>query len=471
MQFDVRAVFERLHAASRREPSPTLDERDDRLRRLERLLVDHREDFVRAADQDFGGRAREETLLADVLLTVDSVRHARRHLGEWMRPVSADPHPFFRPSRALVESLPLGVVGVIAPWNYPVNLALGPAAAALAAGNRVLVKPSELTPCTAKLCAELVHAAFSAEELVVVEGGPEVSRAVSELPLDHLLFTGSTAIGRLVAKACAENLVPVTLELGGKSPAFVQRDYPMAVAARRIALGKLFNAGQTCIAPDYALVPEGAEPAFLDAFRGEVAQAWPLGASDPSYTSIISDRHHARLTKLVDEARAKGIRTEVLGGAATSRRFPPTVVVGTPAQFSGLALMEEELFGPLLPVLLYRDEAEALSVIHARPRPLAFYVFDEDERRGLETLRQVTSGGACLNDVLVHFAQEHLPFGGVGASGHGAYHGRYGFEALSHRRGVLLASRRSPAHHLLSPPYGTLLRKALDGLIRFGRFS
>ena len=351
MQLDVAQVFERVHAASRREPVVSFADRDDRLRRLERLLVDHREAFVSAADADFGGRAREETLLADVLLTLDSVRHARRHLAAWLRPRSATPHPFFRPSRALVEALPLGVVGVIAPWNYPVNLALGPTAAALAAGNRVLVKPSELTPRTSALLAEVVHGAFSAEEVAVVQGGPDVARAFAELPFDHLLFTGSTAVGRLVAKACAEKLVPVTLELGGKSPAYVQRDYPLAVAARRIALGKLFNAGQTCIAPDYALIPVGGEAVFLEAFRDAVTHAWPAGAADPAYTSLISERHHARLSALVDEARRAGARVEVLGGAPTSRRFPPTLVLGTPEALSGLGLMQEELFGPVLPVL------------------------------------------------------------------------------------------------------------------------
>ena len=467
---DVRVAYEKLRSAQRRDPEAPADVREDRLDRLEALLVRHREEFARAASEDFGGRSRHETLLADVLLTLDSVRAARRHLRKWMQRREVAPSPYFRPSRAYEELLPLGVVGVIAPWNYPVNLALGPAAAALGAGNRVLVKPSELTPRTAELLGRAVRDFFTAEEVAVVEGGPEVARAVAELPLDHLFFTGSTAVGKLVARAAAENLVPVTLELGGKSPALVHPDYPVATAAERIALGKLFNAGQTCIAPDYVLLPEGREAVFLEAFRASVQRRWPAVLANEQYTAVVSDRHLARLRALVDDARKKGARVETLGDGdpGGSRRLEPTLVFGAT---NGMLLMQEEIFGPVLPVLGYRTLDEAVAGINARPRPLAFYCFDEDEARGQATLRRVVSGGACLNDTVVHFAQENLPFGGVGASGSGAYHGVHGFETFSHRRGVVVASALSPARQLLAPPYGRALEAVVSALAsKVGRY-
>lgn len=455
----VQRAYERLKQAA--VGAPSFDERDDRLERLERLMVERREDFVRTIAEDFGRRARVETLSTDVLLTVDAIRYARRHLREWMKRRPVRPHPFFLPSSAYVEHRPRGVVGIIAPWNYPVNLAFGPLAAAFAAGNRVLVKPSELTPKTSALMQDAVAERFSADEVAVVTGGADVARAVTELPLDALLFTGSTAVGKLVAQAAAKNLTPVTLELGGKSPALVHSTFDLATAAERIVLGKLFNGGQTCIAPDYALVPRGSEARFVAELRKAVARGYPRL---DGMSSLITDRGHARLLGIVEDARAKGARVETLGDFSPGGRVMSPVALLDVTD--DMLAMQEELFGPVLPIETYDSLDGAIARINARPHPLAFYYFDDDARRADDVLSRVTSGGACVNDTLVHFAQETLPFGGVGASGLGAYHGRAGFETFSHARSVLVASRLSPARRLLAPPLGGLIEKALEVLVR-----
>jgi acyl-CoA reductase-like NAD-dependent aldehyde dehydrogenase len=460
----VQTAYERLRAAQQRAPFPSAEERADRLARLERLLVEHRGDFVRAIHEDFGVRGRAETLSADVFATLDSVREARRRVREWMRRRPVSPHLLFWPSRAFVEYVPKGVVAIIAPWNYPVNLALGPLAGALAAGNRCLVKPSELTPRTSAVIAEAVSERFTAEEVAVLEGDGAVARAVTRLPLDHLFFTGSTQVGRAVAKAAAENLVPVTLELGGKSPAVVHPSYDLERAAERIALGKLFNAGQTCIAPDYALLSVGREEAFVAAIRRMVDEGYPRL---DGLTSVASDRAHGRLEALVADARAKGARVVELGSSRQSGRvMRPVVLLGVT---EAMGVMQEEIFGPILPVESFTRLEDAIERVARRPRPLAFYYFDDDEGRCDAVLRQVTSGGACINDCLVHFAQEGLPFGGVGASGMGAYHGVTGFKTFSHARSVLVASALSPARQLLRPPFGRVVETSLELLISGAR--
>jgi coniferyl-aldehyde dehydrogenase len=466
---EVRSTYERLLKGYRGNLNPTAEQREDRLDRLERLLMARADEFATAASEDFGGRSRHETLLADVVLTLDAVRVARKRVRQWMKPKSADVNPFFRPSAAYVETVPLGVVGVIAPWNYPVNLALGPLAAALAAGNRVLLKPSEVTPRVSALLASSLRDTFTAEEVGVVEGGPDVARAVTELPLDHLLFTGSTRIGKLVAKAAAENLVPVTLELGGKSPALVMPDYPVAQAADRLAVGKLFNAGQTCIAPDYVLLPRGKEGVFVEAFSDAVKERFGDPMRSPDFSALVSERDVRRAKELVQEAREGGARVVELGTLQEgSRRWPPTLVLGAKP---GMRLLEEEIFMPILPLVAYDSLSEALEFVRARPRPLAFYCFDENIDRARNTVSQVVSGGAVVNDTLMHFAQEHLPFGGVGASGMGRYHGEAGFLTFSHQRGVLVSSPLSAARKVLAPPYGKLMDGAVKAVLGVvGRF-
>ncbi|MBL8920090.1 MAG: aldehyde dehydrogenase family protein [Myxococcaceae bacterium] len=457
----VQRAYDRLRAAQRAAPNPSLAEREDRLERLDALLVEHRDDFARAAASDFGRRTRAETLIADVFLTLDGVRYARKHVKAWMTRRPERAHPFFLPSKAFVEFLPLGVVGIIAPWNYPVNLALSPLAAALAAGNRALVKPSELTPATSEVLASAVAGRFSGDEVAVVTGGPEVARALTALPLDHLLFTGSTAVGKLVAQAAAKSLTPVTLELGGKSPTLIHPSYDLAQAAERIIVGKLFNGGQTCIAPDYVLVERGSEQRLLVELRRAVERFYPRLEG---FTSVINEKALHRLEAHVADARAKGAQVEPLSDVSPGARvLPPVALLGVN---ESMTAMQEELFGPVLPIETFGTLDEALARITSRPHPLAFYYFDDDGRRVDDVLSRVTSGGACVNDTLVHFAQEALPFGGVGMSGMGAYHGREGFEAFSHARSVVVASRLAPARTLMAPPYPAFIEKALGLLVQ-----
>lgn len=463
---DVAEAFTRLRKAFAAEPYPTAAVREDRLARLIHLLQHHEDDFAEAIDKDFAGRSRHETQLADIFMTLESARHARRHLARWMRSESVLPQWYLLPSAARVEWQPLGVVGVIAPWNYPVNLALGPLAAALAAGNRVILKPSELTPRTSEVIAQLVRETFAGDEVAVVTGGPEVARAVTALPLDHLLFTGSTRVGRDVARAAADNLTPVTLELGGKSPALVHPDYPIAHAAGRIGVGKLFNAGQTCIAPDYVLLPRGREEAFAQELRKRVHAQYPDLAKNPDYSAMASPSGYQRMKALVADAAAKGARVESICPGVppdeASRKLAPVLVHGATPE---MRVLQEEIFGPILPIVAYGSMDEAIAYVNERPRPLAFYYFDSDLARGADVLRKTHSGGACLNDTLLHFAQEGLPFGGVGASGIGRYHGIDGFQALSHKKGVYVAGAINPSRKLLSAPYGRLLDLAMRAFI------
>ncbi|MFT3707867.1 MAG: coniferyl aldehyde dehydrogenase [Archangium sp.] len=453
-------AFAQLKQASLRGPFPTAEERDDRLARLEKLLVAERETFVKAIAEDFSGRSRGETLSADVLLTLDGVRYARKHLREWMRRKAVNPNPLFLPSRAWIEYLPRGVVAVIAPWNYPVNLALGPLACALAAGNRVLLKPSEITSRTAEAIARAIGDHFSADEVTVVTGGADVARAITELPLDGILFTGSTQVGRLVAQAAAKNLVPVTLELGGKSPALIHPEYDLTRAAERVVVGKLFNGGQTCIAPDYAMVKRGSEDRFVGQLRAAVDKHYPRLEG---LTAIVNERMQKRLESLIADARKQGAQIVPLADSGAGRVMAPVAVLGATDQ---MAVMQEEIFGPILPVETFETIDEALARINARPRPLAFYYFDDSASRVDEVLPRVTSGGAAVNDCLVHFAQEELPFGGVGPSGIGSYHGFKGFETFSHARSVLASSPLSAARNIMKPPYGTLVDRSLEALIR-----
>lgn len=460
---EVTAAFEKLRTGFRTERYPSAAAREDRLERLESLLLTRREALVAAISADFGGRARHESVMADIVLTLEGVRQACSRVREWMQPRPAATHVAYLGSSAWVEPIPLGVVAILSPWNYPVNLALAPLAGVLAAGNRALMKPSEVTPASSAVLARAVREFFSAEEVAVVEGGPEVARKVTELPFDHIVFTGSTRVGREVAMAAAKNLVPTTLELGGKSPVLIHADYPVASAATRVAVGKIFNAGQTCIAPDYVLVAEGKEEVFADAFSAAVREAFPDPSASADYTSVVNQRAWDRLRALLDDARAKGARVvdtcpDVFD--AGRRRMAPALVLGATGE---MRVMQEEIFGPVLPVLGYRTLDDALAIIDCNSHPLAFYVFDEDEARATETLRRVPSGDACINETLAHFAQEDLPFGGVGTSGTGAYHGRAGFERFSHARGVLSVNSLSPARFL----FGPLAPKLTDYLADF----
>ena len=461
-------TLDRQRAAFRREGSPSAAERRELLQRLRRTLLDHQSDLAAAVDHDFGHRSRHETLLGETFVTVASIKHMIRHLSSWMKPERRSVSLQFLPGRARVVYQPLGVVGIISPWNYPVSLALSPLAAALAAGNRVMLKPSEYTPATSALLAQLLGDTFPADQVAVVTGGAEVGAAFAALPFDHLLFTGGGATGRLIMRAASENLVPVTLELGGKSPVLIDADYPLERAARSIAQGKLFNAGQTCVAPDYVLVPAAQAGRFATVFAEQVKQLYPSLTDNPDYTAVINQRHYARLQSLVDDARSKGARAIEINPAGEDfrqekgRKFPPTLLLDVT---NDMAAMQDEIFGPVLPVKTYGALDEAIAYINSRPRPLALYYFGLSRGRQQQVLDRTTSGGVTINDTLLHYLQEDLPFGGVGPSGMGAYHGRDGFRTFSHKKPVFRQARLNGAG-LIRPPYGRLVERVVAALMR-----
>jgi acyl-CoA reductase-like NAD-dependent aldehyde dehydrogenase len=459
----VDACFAGLRSAADGDPYPSHEVRDRRLAALEKVLRDHEEDFSSAIASDFGHRSTHETWLYEILPSLEAIRFARRHLKAWMAPEPRKTSRWFVTASARVHYEPLGVVGIVVPWNYPLYLAFAPLVAALAAGNRALLKLSELAPRTAELMQRLFAEAFDEGVVWAVNGDAEVGRAFARLPFDHLLFTGSTAVGREILRTAAENLTPVTLELGGKSPAIVAEGYPLPHAAERIVLGKCLNAGQTCIAPDYALVPAGDLDAFVREASLAASQLYPDPLSSPDYTAIINQRHYDRLMGWLAEAETAGARVIPLipGFApdAKKRRIPPVAVIGAPDH---CAIMREEIFGPMLPLVAYDSLEVAISYVAARPRPLALYYFDLDRSRIERVLSETKAGGVTVNDVLFHIAQEDLPFGGIGASGMGRYHGRDGFVTFSNAKAVLHQSRFAPAT-LLGPPY----KGRVDRLIRF----
>lgn len=457
----LQARFDTQRRAFTAEPWPDLALRHDRLARLATMTRRHRDEISRAIACDFGHRADAESRLAEVATVLQAIRHARRHLRRWMRPRRAAVPWRLKPGRARVHRQPLGVVGIIAPFNYPWNLAMLPAVDALAAGNRVLIKPSEHTPATSALMARLAERYFSAEELCVVEGDAGVAKAFAALPFDHLLFTGGGRIGREVARAAAANLTPVTLELGGKTPAIVADDADLARAAERIAFGKWLNAGQTCIAPDHVLVESARLPALIEALKAAVADFYPKGCASADYSAVAGERQRSRLTAMLEEARDHGCRVIELGERQAlpdgGIKLPPVLVVDPN---EGLAIMQEEIFGPWLPIVGVRDFDAALAHVNAGPSPLALYAFTDDAERRRRVLETTRSGGVVFNDTLWHSAVPDLPFGGVGESGMGAYHGEAGFRRFSHERAVFIQARRGGVS-LLNPPYRRWLLKLL----------
>jgi coniferyl-aldehyde dehydrogenase len=462
----LEARFERLLAAYRREPAPAYEQRVNRLEALARALQHHQDAIADAVRADYGNRSRDETRIAEVLMPLDQIRYILKHLAEWMKPQPRSVSMTYQPARARVLHQPLGVVGIIAPWNYPVTLTVSPLAAALAAGNRVLIKPSELTPRTSELLSELFADIFEPDLVAVVTGGPEVGEAFSRLPLHHLLYTGSTHVGRKVMKAAAENLTPVTLELGGKSPTIVHESYSMRKAAGRIAWGKCANSGQTCIAPDYVLAPATRIDELVEALRERVAASYPTLRDNDDYTCIINERHDQRVRGLIEDAESKGARKVELNPAgetldASTRKIAPTLLLDVT---DDMLVMQEEIFGPVLPIVGYDQLADAIAYVNARPRPLALYYFDDDRGRARHVLEQTVSGGAAVNETVLQFGIDDMPFGGVGPSGMGSYHGFEGFETFSHKKSVLYQAKLN-ATAILSPPYGKLIDKMLDVLI------
>lgn len=452
---DLLAAQRRAHGEA---PMPSHAVRMERLRRLEDMMERHGQNVVDAISEDFGHRSSHETRLADLMVVGAAIAHAKRHLAAWMKPKRMHTALHYLPARNVLMRQPLGVIGVIAPWNYPFQLAMGPTVCALAAGNRVMIKPSEQTPLFSALLERIVAESFSPDELVVVNGGIELSQAFSSLPFDHLVFTGSTSTGRLVAMAAARNLTPVTLELGGKSPAIIDASADIEAAANSLTFGKLLNAGQTCVAPDYVLVPRERRDELVSAITQAARRMYGDQAGNPDYTAIINQNNYRRLQGLVDEAVSQGARAihptfaaslvDVQGGAY---KFPPTLMLDTTPE---MRVMREEIFGPVLPIVTYGgDIDEAIAFVNERDRPLALYWYGRDSASRDRVLSRTVSGGVTVNDCVWHLTQESQPFGGVGPSGMGAYHGEWGFRAFSKEKPVFHQARLNGIG-LLYPPYG-----------------
>ncbi|MBM7062395.1 coniferyl aldehyde dehydrogenase [Pseudomonas sp. UL073] len=447
--------FQRQRAAFRANPMPSAEQRIQWLQSLRQLLKSEQQALINAISSDFSNRSADETLLAELMPSMLGIHYASKRIKKWMKPSKRAVGVAFQPASAKVIYQPLGVVGVIVPWNYPLFLAVGPLVGALSAGNRVMIKMSESTPATSLLFKQLMAKIFPEDLVSVVLGEAEVGMAFSKLPFDHLLFTGATSIGKHVMRAAAENLTPVTLELGGKSPAIVSADVPLADAAERIAFGKTVNAGQTCVAPDYVLVPKDRVDGFVEAYRQAVQGFYPQLTDNPDYTAIINERQVQRLQSYLSDAEGKGAKLVPLYPQAQGRRLPHTLVLNVN---DDMKLMQDEIFGPLLPVVPYERLDEALAYINDRPRPLALYYFGYDKREQAHVLEQTHSGGVCLNDTLLHVAQDDMPFGGVGPSGMGHYHGHEGFLTFSKAKGVLVKQRFNAAKTIY-PPYGKALQK------------
>ncbi|MDT4809970.1 Coniferyl aldehyde dehydrogenase [compost metagenome] len=451
----LESLFQRQREAFRAHPMPGADQRIQWLNSLRELLFAEQDALIAAISRDFSNRSANETLLAEIMPSLHGIHYAAKRLKKWMKPSRRSVGMAFQPASAKVVYQPLGVVGVIVPWNYPLYLAIGPLVGALAAGNRVMIKMSESTPATSQLLKDLLARIFPEDLVSVVLGEAEVGVAFSRQPFDHLLFTGATSIGKHVMRAAAENLTPVTLELGGKSPAIVSADVPLADAAERIAFGKTMNAGQTCVAPDYVLVPEDRVEGFVEAYRQAVQGFYPQLKDNPDYTAIINERQLGRLNGYLADAEAKGARLLPLFPEAQGRRLPHTLVLGATDE---MKLMQEEIFGPLLPIIPYRQLEDAFAYINDRPRPLALYYFGYNRGEQQRVLHETHSGGVCLNDTLLHVAQDDMPFGGIGPSGMGHYHGHEGFLTFSKAKGVFIKQRFNAAK-LIYPPYGKAIQK------------
>jgi len=473
-QREPRGIFD-LQRNAFRSGAPDYAKRIAALQTLEAAVLDYREEIVRATNEDFGGRARQETLVLELAPLVDGMRHTRKHLASWMKPRNVSAGINFLPARARVVYQPLGVVGILGAWNYPTLLTLSPLVDTIAAGNHAMVKPSELAPRVAEALHKLIAASFPAEYISVVTGDAQLAADFASLPFDHLLFTGSARVGKLVMKAASENLTPVTLELGGKCPAVIHRDFPLRTAVERIMTGKLYNAGQTCLAPDYVFIHESQRDEFVKLAGAVTDGLYPRLRDNPDYTRIIKTQYLDRLNGLLRDAVSRGARAVPLAAQENSppshlnnsaavgdRLFAPVVLLDVN---ESMQVMQEEIFGPILPVLTYNQLDDALRYVNDHAHPLALYYFDNDTRRVNHVLNTTMSGGVTVNDVIFHIAQNNLPFGGVGRSGMGHYHGRAGFETFSKKKGVFLQSRFT-ALKFLRPPYGPLTDRIIRFLLR-----
>ncbi len=466
----MRTILERQKKAHVEQGPPSAEKRIEWMDRAIGLLVDHKNEIMDALASDFGHRSKDQTLLTDVFGSIEPLKHAKKNVRSWMRVEKRSPtFPLgLLGAKAEIHYVPKGVIGIISPWNFPVNLTFSPLAGVFAAGNRTMIKPSEFTPASSELMARMFRTSFDETEVAVVTGGPAVGEAFSRLPFDHLLFTGATSIAYHVMRAAADNLVPLTLELGGKSPVVVGRNADMKDVATKVMTGKMMNAGQICIAPDYVFVPEGSVDGFVANAESAVKKMYPTLKDNPDYTSVINQRHYDRLQGYLEDAKKKGAQIVEINPAKEDfsqqphHKIPPTIIVNPT---DDMKVMQDEIFGPILPVKTYKGIDEAIGFINGRDRPLALYYFGKDEAERDRVLSRTTSGGVAVNDVIMHVSMEDLPFGGIGPSGMGAYHGLEGFRTFSHNKAVYKQAKMDIGG-MLRPPYGDKFRKMLEGRVK-----
>ncbi|WP_429166652.1 coniferyl aldehyde dehydrogenase [Aeromonas rivipollensis] len=451
-KFSLPEQVNRLKQACLAHPMPSLEQRRNRLSALKGALLAHKQPLCDALALDYGQRSDYDSLVADILPCVMQINYSLKRLKGWMRPARRHPGLLLAPARVEVHYQPLGVIGIMVPWNFPVMLSLGPLIGAIAAGNRAMIKLSEFTPHTNAVLRTLLAQVFGDDEVVVIEGDAGLAAAFSTLPFDHLLFTGSTAVGRLVMAAAAPQLTPLTLELGGKSPCLIAPDMPLALAVERMIFGKSLNAGQICVAPDYVLLPRGQEQSFIEAYQAHFRRLYPKGLDSPDYGSIINRAQYERLTAWLAEAKQAGAQVHPCASPARddgARRLVPHLLTEVPGHCQ---LMQQEIFGPLLPLVPYDSIDEALAYIAARPRPLACYLMSLDPALQSRLIRETHAGGMAINECLFQVAADDAPFGGIGPSGMGHYHGHEGFLTFSKAKTVLRRGRFS-AGTLIHPPY------------------
>lgn len=467
----MRQVLERQKQAHIKDGPPSAEKRIEWLDRAINLLVSHKDEVAEALRQDFGHRSVDASLFTDVSGSIGPLKHAKANLKTWMKREKRKVEPALLGlfgARAWIDYQPKGTIGIISPWNFPFNLTFTPLAGVFAAGNRAMIKPSEFTPRCSELMERMFKSAYDETEVAVFTGGPEVGAAFSKLPFDHLLFTGATSIAYHVMKAAAENLVPLTLELGGKSPVIVGESADMALTAKRVMMGKTLNAGQICLAPDYVMVPKDKAKDFVAEANTAVSAMFPTLKDNPDYTSVINQRHYDRLMGYLDDARAKGAEIVELNPAKENfsqqpfHKIPPTIVLNPT---DDMKIMKDEIFGPLLPVKTYDTVEDAIGYVNAHARPLGLYYFGGDAAEQDRVLTRTTSGGVSVNDTIMHVSMEDLPFGGVGPSGMGAYHGHDGFKTFSHAKAVFKQVNKDLTA-MVRPPYGEKIQKMLAGAIK-----
>lgn len=462
---ELHRVFQLQKQAYRQRPMPSADERIAHLEQFRRVFVKYIDDLAQAACDDFGSRSKDETKIAEILTSLEAVKYYKKNLRKWMRPEKRHVSAIAMPASAKVVYQPLGVVGIIVPWNYPIFLAVGPLMCALAAGNRVMIKMSGFTPRVGETVKKMLAEAFAEDHVCVFTGRGEISETFPKLPFDQITFTGSTNVGRTVMAEAAKNLTPVLLELGGKSPVIIHESFPIVDAAERISFGKCWNAGQTCVAPDYLMLPPGKTQEFISAFTAQVSKMYPTMLNNPDFTSIINDKQYNRIKGYLDDARAQGAKIIEINPANESfvntRKMPVTLVTGVTPD---MQIMQNEIFGPILPIMEYSSLDDALGFVNARQRPLALYYFDWNSSRADYVAANTHSGGMCINEVMSHVGIDDLPFGGVGASGMGKYHGREGFLSMSNAKAVL-EKPRFYAMRFVLPPFNKSVHKIIKNYL------